>query len=130
MTRRVQGRPALAGKAALALYTEARERDAYRCRYPLCRRDVGVVVIEVDHVVPRSQGGPDTIENLVCLCERCHDLKERGVLIVIADGNGGFRFHDLRRVLTCESCTKQILRGERAFVPTPNGGGRWVVASA
>jgi len=29
----------------------------------------------VDHVVPRSRGGPSTWENLVCACMRCNNRK-------------------------------------------------------
>mgnify|MGYP006423079813 FL=1 len=33
--------------------------------------------IEVDHVVPKSQGGKDTYNNLQALHRHCHDVKTR-----------------------------------------------------
>jgi 5-methylcytosine-specific restriction endonuclease McrA len=44
-------------------------RDAHRCAY--CRRSAATV----DHVLPRSRGGPDTWENLVACCVRCNNVK-------------------------------------------------------
>jgi hypothetical protein len=50
------------------------KRDGGRCRWPV---DGGGVCgsthqVELDHVVPRSRGGPPTIENTRCLC-RVHN---------------------------------------------------------
>lgn len=45
------------------------KRDGYRCA--LCddpRR------LQLHHVVPRGEGGPDTQMNLITLCPRCHAL--------------------------------------------------------
>jgi 5-methylcytosine-specific restriction endonuclease McrA len=44
-------------------------RDGHRCAY--CRRSAATV----DHILPRSRGGPDTWENLVACCVRCNHLK-------------------------------------------------------
>ena len=44
-------------------------RDAQRCAY--CRRSATTV----DHVLPRSRGGPDSWENLVACCVRCNNTK-------------------------------------------------------
>jgi 5-methylcytosine-specific restriction endonuclease McrA len=44
-------------------------RDGHRCAY--CRRSAATV----DHVLPRSRGGPDAWENLVACCVRCNNLK-------------------------------------------------------
>ena len=44
-------------------------RDGHRCAY--CRRS-GTTV---DHVMPRSRGGPDSWENLVACCVRCNNSK-------------------------------------------------------
>lgn len=46
-------------------------RDGYRCRNPYCRR--AKPPLDPHHVIPRSQGGPDTLENVVTLCRSCHD---------------------------------------------------------
>jgi 5-methylcytosine-specific restriction endonuclease McrA len=44
-------------------------RDGHRCAY--CRRSATTV----DHVLPRSRGGPDSWENLVACCVRCNNAK-------------------------------------------------------
>ncbi len=46
-------------------------RDHYTCQ--AC----GLVSeeLEVDHVIPRAQGGGDSLENLQALCLRCHQIK-------------------------------------------------------
>lgn len=48
--------------------------DGYACVVPGC----GATAVVVDHVIPRKQGGPDTVQNLRSLC-RLHDgqIKER-----------------------------------------------------
>jgi 5-methylcytosine-specific restriction endonuclease McrA len=46
-------------------------RDSNRCQY--CGKIGGNMT--ADHVVPRSQGGDDTWENLVCACAECNSRK-------------------------------------------------------
>lgn len=56
-------------------------RDGYRCRY--CgvqmrrsrNRDRGGADQTVDHVIPLSQGGRDTLVNLVACCASCNQRK-------------------------------------------------------
>ncbi|HTW86111.1 MAG TPA: HNH endonuclease [Candidatus Sulfotelmatobacter sp.] len=47
-------------------------RDDYTCQYCGIK---GERMMTVDHVVPRSKGGPSTWENLVCACMRCNNRK-------------------------------------------------------
>jgi 5-methylcytosine-specific restriction endonuclease McrA len=47
-------------------------RDDYTCQYCGIR---GERMMTVDHVAPRSRGGPSTWENLVCACMRCNNRK-------------------------------------------------------
>lgn len=110
------------GPKKTALYESVLLRAGYRCENVLCRKRP----VEVDHHVPRSQGGPDTFANLCALCTECHRLKESQVLIILANGDGTFRWHDLRRSVTCEACSKKIDAGTVVSVPTPTGGRRWV----
>jgi len=49
---------------------EVFKRDRFTCAY--CGRRPPEVLLEVDHVVPRCEGGPDTIDNLVTSCEACN----------------------------------------------------------
>jgi len=48
-------------------------RDRSRCQY--CGHAFPTSELSIDHVNPRSQGGPDTWENLVCACVRCNARK-------------------------------------------------------
>ncbi|MCE5251653.1 HNH endonuclease [bacterium] len=47
------------------------KRDHKTCQY--CGTTEGYMT--VDHVIPRSQGGNDTWENLVCACSSCNNKK-------------------------------------------------------
>jgi len=46
-------------------------RDVYKCAY--CGRSD--LPLTIDHVVPKSKGGTDTWENLVCACTICNNKK-------------------------------------------------------
>lgn len=46
------------------------ERDGYRCR-----RCGAEEPLSVDHIIPRSKGGPTTLENLQTLCCPCNSSK-------------------------------------------------------
>ena len=57
-------------------------RAAYLRLAPLCRhceeKGLFVKATVLDHIVPRSQGGPDyDMDNLQPLCFSCHDKKRR-----------------------------------------------------
>lgn len=51
------------------------ERDESRCQ--MCRRDLELSEITIDHITPRSMGGSDKTINLQVLCRTCHDAKTR-----------------------------------------------------
>lgn len=48
-------------------------RDGNRCQY--CGRRSPMSELSIDHVLPRSQGGRTTWENVVCACVRCNVRK-------------------------------------------------------
>lgn len=48
-------------------------RDRNQCQY--CGNHFPTNELSIDHVLPRSQGGGDTWENLVCACVRCNARK-------------------------------------------------------
>ncbi|MGP1308968.1 MAG: HNH endonuclease [Phycisphaerales bacterium] len=48
-------------------------RDRNRCQY--CGGSFPTSELSIDHVTPRTQGGLDTWENLVCACVRCNAKK-------------------------------------------------------
>jgi len=66
-------------KCLIASYKKGRfmilQRDEFRCVY--CGRSSieDSVKLAVDHIVPRSAGGPDTACNLVTSCEQCNSEK-------------------------------------------------------
>lgn len=51
---------------------QAKQRDRYQCQ--ICRDRPGDphCQLHVHHCVPRSEAGPDTLENLITLCDLCH----------------------------------------------------------
>ncbi len=48
-------------------------RDHNRCQY--CGKHHHTSELSIDHVIPRTQDGPDTWENLVCACTSCNSRK-------------------------------------------------------
>lgn len=48
-------------------------RDSHRCQY--CGRSLPTSQLSLDHVMPRSRGGPTTWENVVCSCLSCNTRK-------------------------------------------------------
>jgi 5-methylcytosine-specific restriction endonuclease McrA len=48
-------------------------RDGNRCQY--CGKRMPTTELSLDHVVPKSQGGRSTWENIVCCCVRCNVKK-------------------------------------------------------
>ena len=48
-------------------------RDGHQCQY--CGRHFAIHQLSLDHVTPRSRGGPTTWENIVCACLACNVRK-------------------------------------------------------
>ena len=48
-------------------------RDDYQCQY--CTKRFHEKELTLDHVVPRSKGGPTEWENVVCACKKCNQTK-------------------------------------------------------
>lgn len=49
---------------------EVFKRDGFICQY--CGRRPPEVILEADHIVPKSKGGTDIIENLITACYECN----------------------------------------------------------
>ena len=48
-------------------------RDQNRCQY--CGKRYATTELSLDHVIPRSQGGDNSWENIVCACIHCNVKK-------------------------------------------------------
>ena len=57
-------------------------RDLGMCQYCECK--VSKDAATIDHVIPRSKGGPTTWENCVLSCERCNTKKANKLLSEIS----------------------------------------------
>jgi len=52
-----------------------RERAAYLCEYCRSSERLSASRFTVDHVVPRSLGGSDDVDNLALVCRRCNERR-------------------------------------------------------
>ena len=75
---------------------EVFKRDKFTCRY--CGRKSPEVVLECDHITPRSKGGADDMVNLVTSCWECNRGKSN---VPLSDVITGEDPHD-RAILTLE----------------------------
>ena len=70
-------------------------RDDFQCQVckaKNCR-------LEAHHVVPRSEGGKDTIINLATLCDSCHDKVHAGKATLTVKGENGFKDRIAQRTM-------------------------------
>lgn len=70
----------LKGKARQELFEKVWERDERTCQGKSCP---GTYQLDSapHHIIFRSHGGPDTMENLITLCLHCHAKEHRINLI-------------------------------------------------
>lgn len=54
------------------------ERDGYRCQVP-DPHHCTIVATEVDHIVPKAQGGPDRDDNLRAACSTGNKVRNRRI---------------------------------------------------
>jgi len=62
-----------------ALRRQVQVRDQGACRVPWCRSSRN---IDQHHLVPRSEGGEHTLENIISLCESHHLAHHEGSLLI------------------------------------------------
>ena len=43
----------------------------------LCER-CGFIAVDIHHIIYKSQGGSDEVENLIALCRDCHEMSHSG----------------------------------------------------
>ena len=54
------------------LRQQVRERADYLCEYCHSSEEASAARFEIDHILPRSKGGSDTLDNLALACQRCN----------------------------------------------------------
>lgn len=52
---------------------KVRERD--KCICYICDAQLTLETVTYDHIIPRSQGGSESVENLACCCGECNEQK-------------------------------------------------------
>lgn len=57
------------------LYTGVAARAGFRCEYCRAPEQVFNFAFEVEHILPRSAGGGDSLDNLALACESCNLYK-------------------------------------------------------
>ena len=89
------------------------KRAKYRCE--LCGAHESQIALHVDHIIPRSKGGPDDLSNFQALCQTCNTNKR-------AEDDADFRgiadSYDDRRTgcLFCDDCAgRMIAENELCF---------------
>lgn len=70
----------------LQLRADVFERDHYVCVYCLAMLDAATA--RVDHVVPRSRGGSDDLDNLATACPGCNSAKGDRTPLEWSDAGG------------------------------------------
>jgi hypothetical protein len=64
-------------RISISTKREVLHQSGYRCGNPACR---SILTIDIHHLNPIAQGGPDTPDNLLALCPNCHSLHHKGVI--------------------------------------------------
>ena len=82
------------------------KRAKYRCE--LCGAHESQIALHVDHIIPRSKGGPDELSNFQALCQTCNTNKRaeddtdfRGILDSYSDRDADCIF--------CNHCAVRII---------------------
>ncbi len=66
-----QRRRTITQSLRIQVLTEA----GYRCAVPTCRN---ILALDLHHIVPVAEDGPNALANLIALCPTCHALFTRG----------------------------------------------------
>ena len=52
-----------------------RQRGNYLCEYCHSSEETSAALFEIDHIMPQSLGGLDSLENLALACQRCNSYR-------------------------------------------------------
>lgn len=58
-----------------ALRKAVLERDSYQCQH------CGAPATDADHIIPKSKGGTDSMDNLLASCKRCNSRRRDTMLV-------------------------------------------------
>lgn len=84
------------------------DRDNFTCRY--CGRSTDdQITLEVDHVIPRSKGGGDEIENLVTSCFECNRGKSAKVIGQTVPEPETNRLRRLQEIAEANKSAKELI---------------------
>jgi hypothetical protein len=67
------------GHVSRRLRREVMRRAGYVCEYCRSQQDLCPELFQVDHIVPKSVGGPTTLTNLCLACPVCNNAKRSAV---------------------------------------------------
>jgi 5-methylcytosine-specific restriction endonuclease McrA len=60
-------------------------RECIEARGERCRRCLSTRWVQMDHMWPKSQGGPSVVENGLPLCRACHAMKTESRIVIEPD---------------------------------------------
>lgn len=70
---------------------------------PYCRAPIDILNLTLDHVIPRSQDGASTLENMQACCEDCNHMKgemsHEAFAMLLAFARRAFSSHDYSTLL-------------------------------
>jgi len=80
-------------------------RDGYTCQQ-CCKKNVR---LEAHHIVFKEHGGKDTLSNLLCLCEHCHQQVHAGKIQLQKTGVSGHLDQIAQRTMQGKTCLHATL---------------------
>ena len=80
-------------------------RDRYQCQH--CGRKN--TRLEAHHIIYTSQGGKDTLDNLITLCSKCHTRVHKGRIQIDTSGVSGFLDRIAQRTMQGKTYMYEIL---------------------
>ena len=98
-------------------------RNAFLQKHPWCSDPFGehqgkkVIAVDVDHIIPKAQGGSNDDSNLQSLCHRCHSRKTP-----LTDGGFGHEKSNIRgfKKMFCLLQSKPCVCHPREIFPDQN----------
>lgn len=79
--RRIRITLVVAIMASKTIRFDVFKRDAFTCQY--CGRKPPKIVLEIDHIYPKSKGGKDDINNYITACYDCNRGKTNKLLTTV-----------------------------------------------